>query len=168
MGPAERRDTFVAIDFETADRLSDSACAVGLVRVEGGRLVARRACMIRPPRRYFLFTYVHGITWKDVENEPSFAELWPNLAPLLDGAEFLAAHNASFDRSVLHACCRTAGVAPPSLDFLCTMALARRRWSIRPTRLPDVCQRLGLPLRHHDPLSDAEACARIVIAANQR
>lgn len=27
-------DIFVAIDFETADRFRDSACAVGMVRVE--------------------------------------------------------------------------------------------------------------------------------------
>jgi DNA polymerase-3 subunit epsilon len=31
--------------------------------------------------------------------------------------------------------------------------------------LPDVCRRLGIGLIHHDPGSDAEACARIVIAA---
>jgi len=33
--PADR--PFVAIDFETADHGADSACAVGLARVEGGR-----------------------------------------------------------------------------------------------------------------------------------
>lgn len=31
--------------------------------------------------------------------------------------------------------------------------------------LPDVCARLGIELNHHDALSDAEACARIAIAA---
>jgi DNA polymerase-3 subunit epsilon len=34
--------------------------------------------------------------------------------------------------------------------------------------LPDVCSYLGLPLRHHDPASDAEACAQIVIAARKQ
>ena len=46
--------------------------------------------------------------------------------------------------------------------------LARRHLGIYPTTLPDVCRRLRIPLRHHDPLSDAEACARIVIAALRR
>ena len=36
---------------------------------------------------------------------------------------------------------------------------------IRPTKLPDVCRRLGIPLLHHDAASDATACARIVLAA---
>jgi DNA polymerase-3 subunit epsilon len=158
-------ESFVAIDFETADRSSDSACAVALVRVEDLRVVERRSCLLRPPRSRFVFTYVHGITWAHVAGAAPFEEAWPELARLLEGAEFLAAHNAGFDHGVLNACCGAAGLPPPELPFLCTMRLARRVWNIRPTRLPDVCARLGLPLRHHDVTSDAEACAGIVLAA---
>jgi DNA polymerase-3 subunit epsilon len=32
--------------------------------------------------------------------------------------------------------------------------------------LKSVCRRLGIALNHHDAGSDAEACARIVIAAS--
>ena len=53
------------------------------------------------------------------------------------------------------------------LPFVCTMQLARQTWGVRPTRLPDVCRFLGIPLQHHDALSDAEAAARIVIAARK-
>ena len=156
---------FVAIDFETADFGRDSACAVGVVRAEGGRIVERRSFLIRPPRPHFHFTHIHGITWTQVSREPSFGELWPRIRPILEGAGFLAAHNASFDRSVLRTCLETSGLKPPGFPFLCTMRLARRTWAIRPTRLPDVCRRLGIRLNHHDALSDAEACARIVLAA---
>lgn len=156
---------FVALDFETADHGWDSACALALVRVEEGEVTARRFCLIRPPRRHFRFSYLHGITWEDVAGQPHFGELWPELAPLLQGAHFLAAHNASFDRGVLTACCRLYGLRPPALPFLCTVQLARRTWKLYPTRLPHVCQFLGIPLNHHDAASDAEACARIVIAA---
>src|SRR5260370_4593430 len=96
---------FVAIDFETADWRWDSACAVALIRVEGLEVVARRACLLKPPRPYFRFTYIHGITWRHVQDAPTFGEAWPELRPLLDGAEFLAAHNAGFDRRVLESCC---------------------------------------------------------------
>jgi DNA polymerase-3 subunit epsilon len=159
--------SFVAIDFETADYGPDSACAVALVRVEDGRIVARASRLIRPPRREFVFTYIHGITWEDVREEPPFGAVWPGLAHLLKGAEFLAAHNAGFDRSVLQACCAGAGLRPPPVDFRCTVRLARDIWGIYPTRLPDVCRRLRIPLRHHDAASDAEACARIVMAASR-
>lgn len=162
-GPAD--GVFVAIDFETADNGSDSACAVGLVRVEGLEVVRREVVLIRPPRRRILFTGIHGITWEMVADAPPFGEAWPALAPVLEGASFLAAHCAPFDRRVLAACCAAAGLPAPALPFACTMQLARRTWNIRPTKLPDVCRRLGIGLIHHDAGSDAEAAARIVIAA---
>ena len=43
--------------------------------------------------------------------------------------------------------------------------LAREVWGIFPTRLPDVCRELGIPLRHHRALSDACACAEVVLRA---
>ena len=101
LGKQYRGPTFVALDFETADYYPDSACALGLVRVENHQIVARAYSLIKPPRRRFVFTYLHGITWEDVANQPNFGELWPSYSPLLEGIDSLAAHNASFDRSVL-------------------------------------------------------------------
>jgi DNA polymerase III subunit epsilon len=158
--------TFVAIDFETADYEPDSACAVGLVRVEAMRVVRRETVLIRPPRPRFVFTHIHGITWEMVKDAARFVDAWRSLSPLLDGASVLVAHNAPFDRRVLAACCAAGGLRVPELPFLCTVQLARRHWRQKPNDLPSVCQRLGIGLVHHDPGSDAEACARIVIAAN--
>ena len=156
---------FVAIDFETADNGADSACAVGLARVENLKVVAREALLIRPPRPRIMFTHVHGITWPMVKDSPVFRDAWARVAHLLEGATFLAAHNASFDRGVLNACCTAHGMAPPALPFVCTVQVARRRWAMKPANLPAVCRRLGIGLIHHHAGSDAEACARIVIAA---
>jgi DNA polymerase-3 subunit epsilon len=163
----EEGPTFVAIDFETADYSRDSACAVGLVRVENRRIVARTYSLIKPPRKRFVFTYLHGITWEDVANQPTFAELWPTCSPMLAGIDFLAAHNASFDRSVLQRCCAVAGLPPPRISFRCTVQLARQTWNIYPTKLNHVCDHLGITLKHHQAASDAEACALIVLAAHQ-
>ena len=159
---------FVAIDFETANYARDSACAVGLVKVVGGEIVDKAVHLIKPPTREFVFTYIHGLTWNDVATSADFGQLWPTLEPLLEGAEFLAAHNASFDRGVLQGCCASYGIAVPSLPFRCTVQMARRAWNIRPTKLSDVCRKLGIALNHHEALSDAMACARIVLAANDR
>jgi DNA polymerase III subunit epsilon len=161
------KSPFVAIDFETADYGPDSACALALVRVEGSRIVRRSYFLIRPPRRTFFFSYLHGITWEMVAGEPSFGELWPEMQPLLADVEFLAAHNAPFDRGVLHTCCAAQGIESPRLPFLCTVKLARQTWKLFPTKLPNVCEFLGIPLDHHNAASDAEACARIVIAARK-
>jgi DNA polymerase-3 subunit epsilon len=163
----QRPPRFVAIDFETADYQRDSACCVALVRVEGDQIVARECHLIRPPRRQFVFTHLHGIMWEDVKNQPTFAELWPRLTHMLLGIDFLAAHNAPFDRSVLRTCCELAGLAAPELPFLCTVRLARQTWQLHPTKLSDVCMHLKIALQHHHAASDAEACARIVMAAHQ-
>ena len=159
--------SFAAIDFETADYSRDSACAVSLVVAEENKVVHKAYSLVRPPRQDFIFSYIHGITWKDVAKKPCFGELWAEWRPLVKNIEFIAAHNASFDRSVLHACCARAGIKPLKTPFLCTMRLARKLWNIYPTKLPDVCQRLKINLKHHNALSDALACARIVLHARE-
>lgn len=158
--------SFLAIDFETANYESDSACSVGLVRVEGNRIVSKEYHLIRPPYRNFVFTYVHGLTWNQVENAPLFSDLWPKIEPLFEGIEFIAAHNASFDRRVLNACCLRYQIAPPVIPYACTVQVARKQLKIKPANLPSVCKTLNIPLKHHDAISDALACAKIVLAAS--
>lgn len=157
--------TFAAIDFETADRWPDSACAVGAVLVRNGRIDGTYQQLIRPPRKQFVFTYIHGLAWNDVRDSPTFGEMWSDLRDFLDDAEFLAAHNATFDRSVLHACCAASDITLPRQEFRCTVKMARARWNLRSASLPVVCKHLGIPLDHHNALSDAQACARIAISA---
>ena len=157
---------FTAIDFETANHYRHSACAIGLVRVEGSRIVERKVSLIRPPDKWFRFTHIHGITWDDVRDAPTFRDIWPDIEPLVTAGEFLAAHNAPFDRSVLFNTCKYYQIEPPPVSFRCTMQLARKELGIYPTRLPDVCRRLGIELdNHHEALADALACARIVLHA---
>jgi DNA polymerase-3 subunit epsilon len=170
---------FVAIDFETADRGADSACAVGLVRVENGVIARKVVQLIRPPRfidgdlfspppAEFEFTYIHGIKPEQVADKPTFREAWPNLEGILAGAHFMAAHNAPFDSGVLGACCAAAGLPKPPHRFVDTVRLARATWNIFPTKLNNVCSHLGIELNHHEALSDALACAQIVIAAQMK
>ncbi len=158
--------TFLALDFETANPKRDSACAVGLVRVENQKIVHQAVYLIRPPYADFAFTYIHGISYRDVLLEPTFQELWEKIRPLFEGVDFLAAHNAKFDASVLRACCRRYQIPFPTLPFQCTVQMARAQWRIFPTKLPDVCKYLNISLQHHEALSDALACARIVMAAH--
>ncbi|HCC46515.1 MAG TPA: exonuclease [Elusimicrobia bacterium] len=158
---------FTAIDFETADYGRDSACAVGLARVENGKIVRTAHRLIRPPRREIIFTYIHEITWEQVEGEPLFGEVWPGLAPFFGGIEFIVAHNAPFDKGVLNACCAAAGLQPPPQPFVCTVKLSKLELGLKPATLAHVAHHLSIPLNHHNALSDAEACAKIMIAVEQ-
>ena len=55
----------------------------------------------------------------------------------------------------------------PDVRFECTVKLAKKTWGLKRANLAAVSEFLNIPLVHHQALSDAEACARIVIAANQ-
>lgn len=155
--------SFLAIDFETANYYRNSACAVGLVKVKNYEIIKKKFFLIKPPQREFYFTYIHGITWKDVMNEPMFDELWPRIRPFFTDFDFVAAHNASFDRSVLRKCCEYYDIEYSYIYFLCTVQLSRKLWNIYPTNLPTVCNYFKIPLKHHDALSDTEACAQIML-----
>jgi DNA polymerase-3 subunit epsilon len=155
----------VAIDFETASYDADSACALGIVTIENGKVIKKNYRLIRPPRQDFVFTYLHGIAWADVKREPTFATVWDSFRDLWLGADYFVAHNASFDRRVLTACSIAARREPPSLPFICTVRVARSHWNFRPANLAHVCTQLGISLQHHDAASDALACASIALRA---
>ena len=159
--------TFLAIDFETANYARDSACAIGLVRVSDNVIVEKQTHLIKPPYRDFMFTYIHGISYGDVREALTFGELWEQIEPLFHDVDFLVAHNSSFDEGVLRACCKRYGIAYPELPFHCTVKISRKLWKIKPTRLNNVCEYFGIPLKHHDAGSDTEACARIMIEAHR-
>ena len=158
---------FVAIDFETANRNWNSACEIGLVVVEGGRVVDTYRRLIRPtPNRFDAGNIrIHHIRPEQVVAEPTFAELYDELLPYL-ADRHLVAHNASFDVGVLLATAKLYGLPKPSLTYSCTVQLARRVWPEAPRYgLGVISAFLGIELDHHRALSDAHACAQIMIRA---
>jgi DNA polymerase-3 subunit epsilon len=155
----------VAIDFETADYGADSACALGIVTIENGSVTKNGYRLIRPPRKGFYFSYLHGIRWSDVKNAATFADVWDELSDYWRDADYLLAHNAAFDRGVLKACSLAAQRDPPQVPFICTVRVARAHWNFRPANLSHVCTQLGIPLNHHHAASDALACAEIALRA---
>ena len=71
-------DDFVAIDFETANRLRSSVCSVGLVFVRNGQIVDERYSLIKPYPNYYLDDNIaiHHITPDDTRDAPTFDEVW--------------------------------------------------------------------------------------------
>ncbi|MFN2375878.1 MAG: exonuclease domain-containing protein [Candidatus Binatia bacterium] len=156
--------TFAAIDYETADRRPTSACALGLVVVERGEIVQRVKRLINPGESSWTFSPLHGIGPDEVRDAGCFATVWDAVSSSLGAVKFFAAHNAGFDERVLYTCSQAAAPHYSAPLFVCTLRLASNRLRIRPSGLAVVAQRLGIPLVHHDPLSDAEAAARITPA----
>ena len=154
---------YVALAFETSGYAAHSACAVGLCRIEDGVVTDSFYSLIRPPSSRVLFTHVHGLTWPMLKDAPTFTELWPQLAAFMAGSHALLAHNAGFDRRVLHASCQALGLAQPQLPFLCTLKGARRSLPLASRALDSVCDYFGIPLDHHHAGSDARACAEVYV-----
>jgi DNA polymerase III subunit epsilon len=163
---------FTAIDFETANSSSASACAVGLARVRNGRIVETAGWLIRPPAghdRFFEINVgIHGIHPDDVESAPTWTEQLPALARFT-GDDVLVAHNAGFDMAVIRRACEATGDAYPPARYACSVQVARRVYDLPSYRLPAVADAAGFgPFPHHDATADAAACAHIMIDAARR
>ena len=158
---------FSAIDFETANEHRASACAVGVVRVRGGRIVETYATLLRPRvlRVDWRNQQVHGISEAQLHNAPTLADVWPQLLPYLH-QQPVVAHNSAFDVSVLEYSCRDFGLPVPAFHALCSVKLAKLCWPhFERHKLDHVARQFGIPLSHHDALSDARACAEITVRA---
>ena len=163
---------FTAIDFETANSNSASACSVGMVKVRDGRVVDKAGWLIHPPIGYDAFnewnTRIHGIMAPDVDDAPFWSEQLPDLVAFAAG-DTLIAHNAGFDMGVITAACAASFVDCPDFTYLCSLVVARRTYNLDSYRLPVAAMAAGFEdFAHHNALADAEACAAIIVHAAQR
>jgi len=163
---------FTAIDFETANSSPASACAIGLVRVRGGEVVATAGWLIQPPPGHDEFqewnVRIHGIRQEDVRNAASWPQQFDRLCGFA-GADVLVAHNAGFDLNVLRRASEATGLACPPYRSLCSLQVARKTYDLDSYRLPRAAAAAGFTdFPHHDALADALACAHIIIDAARR
>jgi DNA polymerase-3 subunit epsilon len=124
---------FTAIDFETANSNSASACSVGMVKVRDGKVVDTAGWLIHPPLGYDAFsewnTRIHGIMAPDVADAPLWSEQLPDLVAFAAG-DVLVAHNAGFDMGVITAACTASFVDCPDFSYLCSLQVARRTYHL--------------------------------------
>ena len=163
---------FVAIDFETANRSPASVCQVGLALVRDGRVGQTWGSLVRPPCGLDWFdpacTQVHGIVERDLDGQPSFERVWPEINKRLRGYP-LVAHNTAFDILVIREATAVCDYDWPSVEYGCSLLLARRRYDLPMHTLDAVAEAAGIALvNHHDAVADALACALITIDMAQR
>lgn len=68
---------------------------------------------------------VHGISNSDVKGEPTFAEAWATLGPMLDGAVVIA-HGASNDAEFIRQEIVRHHLEPPRVEWWCTLRMSRK------------------------------------------
>lgn len=161
---------FVAIDFETANTFRGSPCAVGLVHVRQGHIIDSSSTLIY--QDYFdpFCVSIHGITEDDVQDAPTFDDVWPKILNEI-GDYPLVAHNAAFDTGVIRDALDDAGESWPDLTYACTLVMGRKTYELPSYRLPFVAEAAGLtfdPDDHHKAENDAELSARIMLDIARR
>jgi len=155
---------FVSVDFETANNAKNSAISIGLVEVREGVIQDIFSSLIKPPEGVFLYSGYNGITEDMVASEKTFLELWPSISKYFQEVDFIVAHNAKFDSEVLWSTCEHYGIERPQAGFFCTMVESRRLLPTLPDhKLNTLASHFGVPLNHHEALSDARASAEIFL-----
>jgi DNA polymerase III subunit epsilon len=163
---------FTAIDFETANSSSASACSVGMVKVRDGRMVESAYWLIKPPLGHDEFwewnTRIHGIVAADVADAALWTEQLPDLVDFAEG-DILVAHNASFDMGVIAGACAATLIDTPRFEYACSLQVARKTYHLDSYRLPVAAMAAGFEdFEHHNALADAQACAAIMVHAAKR
>lgn len=158
---------FITIDFETATAQRDSPCELGLTFVKDRQIVETKSWLIKP--MYDDFDYfnvlIHGIRPEDVADKPEFDVLWDEIKPLIEN-QFLIAHNAGFDMSVLRRTLEAYQLPFPSLQYSCSYIFSKKVWQDLPAyNLKTLCNANGIVFKHHRAGADSRATAELALKA---
>lgn len=157
---------FAAMDFETANHLPESACSLAIALVRNNEIIDRFYSVINPQMAFDAQNVkVHQITAADVKKAPTMAELWPKISGLFRPGMLVAAHNARFDTNVMRQSLARYGIGEPHYLVIDSLTTSKEFEPALPDhKLNTVSDALDVNLwHHHNALSDAEACAGILI-----
>ena len=136
---------FSAIDFETATSSRNSACSVAVVDVKDNIIIDKYYTLLKPPGLKFNWfnIKIHGIHPDDVQDAPTFKDIWPDLRKHLEG-HYVVAHNAVFDMSVLRAELRHAAISIP--DIACAAIPIAAGNLMNCQTIPELANKLGISI----------------------
>ncbi len=158
------KGNFVFLDVETPNRRNASVCQIGALVTDSNLNILKKYNQLINPCEAFdpVNINLHGITAKDVCNEPTFEQFYTSkFKNVLDGS-ILVAHNVSFDTNVLNKIIsRYEAEFPSATSIIDTYALARIAYAgcVGDYQLETLCEFEGIKLsHHHDAYCDAAAC----------
>ncbi|WP_375383582.1 exonuclease domain-containing protein [uncultured Sphingomonas sp.] len=162
--PADGLD-FVVIDVETACSRVSSICQIGIVGFRSGVVVLEYETLLDPRDHFSSFnTRIHGIAADHVAGKPCFGDVHHVVDVHLAGRTTVA--HSYFDKGALAAACRVHDRRMVETTWLDSVRVAKRAWPELPShKLNVVSKHLGIPLRHHDALSDVRAAGMIIVKA---
>lgn len=157
---------FVAIDFETANNMMNSACSLGIAAVRNLEIIKTDYFLIKPPTDRFGHENIeiHGIRYEDVKDCEKFPFFYNDILNYIKNSWYVMAHNAQFDMSVLRSCIEYYSLELPEFVYIDTINLSAQVKCGCGNSLADCAKFFNIELKsHHEALCDAITCARIVI-----
>ena len=156
---------YTVFDVETPNSANNRMSAIGIVVLKDERVVDRFDSLVQPDTHFDPFNMeLTGITPKKVASAPNFAQLWPQIRPLMEDS-VLVAHNAQFDMAVLSKCLRAYCIDwKDTAQYICTCKMSGVCLpKLANHRLDTLCDYYQIPLDHHQADSDAMACAELLV-----
>lgn len=157
-------NSFIALDFETANGSPASICSVGMVKVIDNMMTETFYTLVNPQVSFSQSNInVHGIQPDDVNHAPLFSDVYPYMLDFI-GELPVVAHFAQFDMKVLHASIQKYNFDMPTLPYFCSVILARDTINNHSYSLKNMMAYYKLDFKgHHHALNDAKACAMITV-----
>ncbi len=159
---------FIAVDVETAGYDIASICQIGLAFVGFDNSIATYSTYIDPRTPFAAGnTRLHGIDAATVIDAPKFAEVLPDLRPVLEAYPLV--QHSRYDEKAFDAACRLAGLQVLKSVWSDSVAISRQAWpELRCNGghgLANLKKVLGLQFKHHDAGEDARAAAEVTLKA---
>ncbi|MBR5502044.1 MAG: 3'-5' exonuclease [Oscillospiraceae bacterium] len=154
----------LAFDVETPNNHGAAICSIGLTVMEDDRVLYTKEYLMNPEAEFdWRCIRVHGIRPQDVENEPSFPQVWPHLEPEFLQADLVIAHNAGFDLGVLKKVLHRYGLWLRPVRYADTVTMSRAVFAadMPNHKLGTLCECLGIDLDAHHAGSDSYGCAGV-------
>ena len=174
--PKKERDgrpnlTFAVVDVETANASRASICQIGVTKVADGRIAEQWETKVDPEEWFDFFNVrIHGIREEDVRGAPILPELRGKLGELLEGGVLVG--YSPFDRTAFQRAFEKYGLDALDVQWLDCAEVVRRAWPEKygfskcEYNLKRVTRDLGIEFKHHDAAEDAEAAAKVLLAAH--
>lgn len=154
---------FIVFDVETPNGYNDRICSIGISRIEDETLISNQNFLINPECHFDRRAIaIHGITEEQVQNAPTFPEVWQSVRNDFFSS-IVVAHNARFDLTVLNKTLSHYGITEDRVSFVDTLSLFKHYYPELPSyKLNSLCEEFEIDIVHHDSGSDSAATAQLV------
>lgn len=159
---------YTFVDVEIPNINNDCICAVSMIVVEDQKIVLKHTELIHP-KSFFsgINISIHHITPHDVSNKRSFREFWNQYGNYFSSEYIIIGHNVLSDINVMNRDLERWGMQFMPGFYIDTVDLALHEFyhdqvDKGDLKLNHICQKMGIPISHHDPKSDVNACLEII------